>query len=749
MLGLPDATLLSPPSNPAPSARSLINGTHSWTMWSERVLLVALLLLFVTKGFIPAWRHLNTDFPNYYLGARLYHQGYPIERVYEWTWFQRQKDHLGIDQRLVGFIPLTLPSILPVMPWCSLPPLQAKHFWLLMNVLFLMATGLLLKASTTLNFQRIAFLTLLAVIPLHDSFLFGQMHVLVLLLLTLAAWLYFNDSGFFSGIVLAIAAAIKIYPALFLIFFLFKKQWRAATGLIVGLSGAGLMSLWLFGRDACRLYALQVLPRALRGEVTDPYNVAWNSFTALLRRLFVFEPELNPAPVAHLPSLYSFLQPAVHSFIFVVFMCAIGSRTEDRDRRKLEWAIYSFLLLLLSSQPASYHLVAMIMTVVLIVDYLLAREQVNTSAAVVGIYTVICGPLIQFRNIQPSGWWNLAFFPRLAAMVLFGGALLWILIGLSPESTRRFNLRTALLAISALIALVVVGFISNERHLKGQFDNYRSRVVTVPGSALATDPVVTSDGLFFTALVPLSLPSIPDAYAVHELRAGSLASFGGGSDWFHPALGKDGHSAWAEVATSSGSLVVRFSPAFPQTSAHDMTVEAEDAEQPIASPDGDVLAFIREVKGRNSLWIRQIIAGLGEDAAVRERQVAGSSYDVREAAFFPDHRIVFSSRREGRFRLYEANPASDAIQEMRVPTCSARSPAISPDGERIAFSCEHGSTWQIHVMDVRTGEQVQLTNTDCNSGNPVWTLDAKGLIYATDCGRGLGLTALVRLSALR
>jgi hypothetical protein len=273
-------------------------------------------------------------------------------------------------------------------------------------------------------------------------------------------------------------------------------------------------------------------------------------------------------------------------------------------------------------------------------------------------------------------------------------------------------------------------------------------VVTVPGSALAMDPVVTSEGLFFTALVPKSLPSVPNTYAVHELKAGSVMSFAVGGDWFHPAMGKDGHRAWAEVATSSGSRVVRFSAAFPSSSTDDITVEAEDAQQPVVPPDGELLAFIRQVKGRDGLWIQPISAGQLE-ARTGERQIVGSQYDVREAAFFPDHRIVFSSKRDGRFRLYEFNPASEAIEEMNVPTCSARYPAISPDRERIAFSCEQGGTWQIHVMDLRTREQVQLTNADCNSVSSVWTLDSKELIYATDCGRGLGLTALARLSVFR
>src|SRR5579864_3946539 len=160
----------------------------------------------------------------------------------------------------------------------------------------------------------------LAFIPLRNSFLFGQMHVLVLLLLTFASWLYFRKSFYFAGIILAIAAALKVYPALFLIFFICRKQWRAAAGLVVGLSGAAVISLYMFGRDACLLYVREVLPASLRGEMIDPYSTAWNSLTALLRRLFIAEPELNPTPVAHLPWLYALLQPLAQALIFIVFM---------------------------------------------------------------------------------------------------------------------------------------------------------------------------------------------------------------------------------------------------------------------------------------------------------------------------------------------------------------------------------------------------------------------------------------------
>ena len=79
------------------------------------------------------------------------------------------------------------------------------------------------------------------------------------------------------------------------------------------------------------------------------------------------------------------------------------------------------------------------------------------------------------------------------------------------------------------------------------------------------------------------------------------------------------------------------------------------------------------------------------------------------------------------------------------PITAWYSAAISRDGSRVAFSCEHKGTWQVHILNLHTGEDVQLTHADCNSITPVWSRDGKDLIYATDCGRGLGLTALARL----
>src|ERR1700744_3185548 len=87
---------------------------------AEWILLATSLAIFAGRGFLPAWRTLNTDSPNYYLAASLHHRGIPLDRVYEWTWFQRQKDYLGIQQPLGGFIPNPPMCALPVLPFSLL-----------------------------------------------------------------------------------------------------------------------------------------------------------------------------------------------------------------------------------------------------------------------------------------------------------------------------------------------------------------------------------------------------------------------------------------------------------------------------------------------------------------------------------------------------------------------------------------------------------------------------------------------------
>src|SRR3984885_8738321 len=220
---------------------------HRWMPIVELVMLAGLLAVFVGLGFWPGWRTLNSEFPDYYLAAALYHRRIPLDRIYEWTWFQRQNDHLGLRDGLVSFAPNPPTLILSLAPIATLQPLAAKRAWLVLNLAFLAVSLWVLRRVTSLGWRRLGLLSLLCLVPLHVDFLFGRHYVLVLMLICGAYYSSCLDRQRTAGAILAAAAAIKLFPALFVIMFVWKRNWRAVIGMALGVAAITALSLFMFG----------------------------------------------------------------------------------------------------------------------------------------------------------------------------------------------------------------------------------------------------------------------------------------------------------------------------------------------------------------------------------------------------------------------------------------------------------------------------------------------------------------------
>lgn len=707
---------------------------------AEYAVLIVLAGVFLWRGFIPAWKTLNTDFVDYYLAARLYRQGYPLTQIYDWSWVQRQKDHAGIERPIVAFTSLTPFSTLPAMPFSSLPPLSAKRGWLLVNLALLALTACLLQRVSGLRWRHLTIIVLLAVVPLRTSFLFGQQTVLLLFIFTLAAYLYLEHQPLASGLILAVGGALKIWPALFLIFFVRKKQWRAAAGLVSGSVALWLVSVGLFGIETVRTYLVEVMPWSLRGEGQDPYNINWNSFSAVLHRLFIAEPELNPHPVAHLPAVYSVLQPVCQGLIFVPFLWLMGSARADDDREKLHWGAFLAMLLILSTQAASYDFVVLILTAALAVGHLLHRGRSREAAALIVLYGLVCFPLYRWAPISASGWRTLLAVPRLWAMTGLWICLLAASLRSVPRPLRpRLNSREAALFAAIWLALVIPAITLNLLHMRREFDNYATRLVVAPESYLDTDPSVSDHAILFTMM-------LNEGYRTGALRQGLLQTLSSRTDSFHPTVTAE--FAWAELADST-SRIVRFPIGADSVTPGTMAVEAENAEKPSVSADGRWLAFIRESKGRGSLWRKNLQPNAGGmSGGPVEWQISPADLDVLDATFDPADGIVFSARRSGMPPALFVTAADSALVTSETAPAPRRYPAVSPDGHWLALSERDGGNWQLWVRDVTTRAERRLTTSDCNSNAPAWYRDSKHLVYATDCGRSLGLTALCRIEAV-
>jgi hypothetical protein len=704
------------------------------------LLLLVLVGIFVWRGFLPAWKTLKTDFPDYYLAARLYHQGWSLDQVYDWVWIQRQKDHAGIERPIVAFALLTPFSLLPALPFSSLSPLEAKHGWLLLNLIFLALAAVLLHRMSGLSARRITILIFLAIVPLRTNFLFGQQCILLLLLFSLAAWFYLRNRPLSSGAALAIAATLKIYPGLYVLFFVRKKQWRGAISLLAGSLALWAASVVLFGYELVRIYITEVLPWPLRAEGQDPYSINWNSFSGLLRRLFVAEPELNPHPLVHAPLAYAILQALCQALIFVPCLWLVSPTRGDPRREKLEWGVFAAMILMLSTNPTSYDFAALILTAVFAVDYLLKAGQRRTAALLVVLYALVCYPTYRWVPELTTGWHALLGVPRLWSMTVLWVCLIAILAGLQQPPGWRARQRE-ITAFGALgLGLMALGVATNMAGQHDEFKNYAERVVSTPGSQLEVDPVLAGQALLFTTMTDRG-------YGTAELLGGQLRLLPFDSDSFHPTGVPGSNLVWVELA-STHSRVVRFSMNSHGPSSGNLMVEAEDAERPVVSPDLRWLAFVRESKGRGSLWVKAIRQSPAPgNQTLAERRLSPSGFNVLDVAFAPDDRIFFSARHGGPPALFTTRPESGEVASLNGPR-PRRYPAFSPDGHWFAFSQLRGGNWQLWILERSTHTERQLTNSDCNSVTPAWYPDSRHLVYASDCARGYGLTALCRIQAV-
>jgi Tol biopolymer transport system component len=164
-----------------------------------------------------------------------------------------------------------------------------------------------------------------------------------------------------------------------------------------------------------------------------------------------------------------------------------------------------------------------------------------------------------------------------------------------------------------------------------------------------------------------------------------------------------------------------------------------DAESPAISPDGRSVAFIREIKGKGTLWIARSEDSLGRLESL-PNQIVDNAYDVRDVTFAPSGWLMFAAKVNGRISILRMIPGGRP-RVVLSPDADVDSPAVSPDERFVAFRKLLHNRWQLGYMDVATGHERMLTLGDCNVYSPAWTSPVR-IAYATDCGRGLGLSAL-------
>lgn len=676
-------------------------------------LLLLVFCAFLFAHTLPrAWKTLNTDFPNYYLAAQLQRQGFDTSRAYEWRWLEREKDHHDIDRRIIGLVPITPFSTLAVRPLTGLSPLTAKRLWILLQLTLLLPIALALRQISGQPYRRIA-LWMVVCFPLHRNLEFGQYYILLLAMLVGACWAYQRQRSALAGVLIAIAAATKIFPVLFLLYFLRRKDWRAIGATLLTGAAAALISVGYFGWSMHRTYLNLVLPWTLRGEALPPYALASSSISTLLHHLFIYEPQWNAHPWHAAPALFAVLQPLLQMLVLAPALLLVKPEATAPQRIALEWSALLTATLAISTVPASYNFTLLILPVVVLYGYLRRRHHL----AALFVLLLFLGIGYPGWNTRPAdGLPALLHVPRLSLLLAFTAVLYEVLRhrGLHSPSQRR----QTLLWGGGLAMLCLLSIVSGLKHQRGLFADYAYRIPERSDVLMASTPAMAQQSLARVAM-------LPDGYALLGM---STPPSRGPSAPVELSFATASAESWVEQAGHTSRLVSIGNP---------QQQPIEQAQSPSLSPDGQQLAYLRETKGRSRLYVRATA-----DPHAPELAWTPPWMNVEEAAFLPNASLIVAVAKErGGSELYRFRAALDATS---LKLGDARYPAASPDGHWLAYSVFSSGAWNLWLLDLRNGNRRRLTDVACNQIEPAWQADSRTLLYASDCGRALWFTAICR-----
>lgn len=203
-------------------------------------------------------------------------------------------------------------------------------------------------------------------LPTFNVMFFGQV-TLLLMPLTIGAWLAAHRKYFgLLGLLLGIAAAIKIFFGLFLFYFLMRREWRALFAFILTFLICTALPILPFGFQSYLNY-YSIL------HSINWYSSSWNaSILGVLSRLFGGEPN---APLFALPHIVQPLYWLLSGIMLIALLKFLqpAKTIEPAIKLDLDFAVITVAMLLLS--PFGWFYYFSLLTVPIIVLFKLAAKH--------------------------------------------------------------------------------------------------------------------------------------------------------------------------------------------------------------------------------------------------------------------------------------------------------------------------------------------------------------------------------------
>ena len=187
--------------------------------------------------------------------------------------------------------------------------------------------------------------------PLVSNFEAGQMNTFLLLAITGSAYALHKKRDLLAGILIGLGTAVKVSPVVFLFYFLWKKQWKAAAAVAAVTLISLLISLWYLGtavhfsflREAAQMgYGSSTWAQFGQHYHVEPHNQAPS---ALWYRLLTH----NPSTQGVIDSPATAKTLSILTALLFLFLAARVTRRTPTSFSLWEYSVWCISILLLPS----------------------------------------------------------------------------------------------------------------------------------------------------------------------------------------------------------------------------------------------------------------------------------------------------------------------------------------------------------------------------------------------------------------
>jgi hypothetical protein len=289
------------------------------------------------------------------------------------------------------------PPIMAIVlfPLAKLPPLWAALTWYYLKAgLTLLALRWVFQivAETEIPFPPWArgLTVMLSLRPIMSDLQHGNVNLFILFLVIGALVAFVRRRDVLAGVVLALAIACKVTPALFVPYLIWKRAWRALAGCALGMTlflWPGFLPALVLGHEEnhkqlTSWYKEMVHPFLVEGKVTSEHNN--QSLPGLVARLATHSPSFSTyVNDQYTPTHYDNwldLDPAAASWIvkgcmavfglLILWSCRTIAATRQGWRASAEFSLILLGMLLFSERTWKHHCVTLALPFAVLCYYL-------------------------------------------------------------------------------------------------------------------------------------------------------------------------------------------------------------------------------------------------------------------------------------------------------------------------------------------------------------------------------------------